>query len=268
MSELERQSTEQAVLRDPWPDAPRLAFADAVAATDPERAQAIRGEIALLRARRAGVRYRLPEDDALPVWKSHTRARIEPTLADLFPPGNKAHRYGLGRGFVEQVWASAPWLLDHAPTLFSRAPVLDLYVSGLAGHLEAFFHSPWLARIRSLGLSQNKLDDHAVERIAASPFLGRLRGLDLSFNRVGAAGLDALATTPNLPQLRYVGFRQNLTPDPNYVIESCETYETPPVPTEATDAFLARHPGCRFIGRFGEPPNPGLLQAEDGGPIG
>ncbi|MFN7146312.1 MAG: hypothetical protein ACK4YP_21240, partial [Myxococcota bacterium] len=84
------QNAEHAVLRDPWPDAPRLAFADAVAATDPDRARVIRAEIDVLKAKRAGVRRRLPEEDWIPVGRASTRARLEPVFADLFPPGNKA----------------------------------------------------------------------------------------------------------------------------------------------------------------------------------
>ncbi|MEN9799508.1 MAG: hypothetical protein RL653_3205 [Pseudomonadota bacterium] len=261
------RTAEDAVLRDPWPDAPRLAYAAAVAATDPDRARGIRAEIALLEAKRAGRAGHTPDAGLIPSLKAHAHVVFEPLLEDLFPPGDDAHCYGLGRGFPEQIFTSAGWLLEHAPVLLARVPVLDLYVGGLAGHVEAFFDSPWLARIRSLDLSENGLGDRDVERIAASPHLGRLRALELSFNRVDTAGLDALATSPNLPQLRYLGFRANRAPDPNPRVEYYEEGEQFPIPTADMAAFLARHPGCRFIGRVPVNEYPGLLQDAAGGPI-
>jgi hypothetical protein len=261
------RTAEDAVLRDPWPDAPRLAYAAAVAAIDPQRARGIRAEVAFLEAKRAGSHRRTPDEGWIPALKAHAHVVLEPVLADLFPPGDDTHCYELGRGFPERIFTSASWLLQHAPVLLARVPALDLHVSGLAGHVEAFFDARWLARIRSLDLSENSLEDRDIERIAASPHLGRLRGLNLSHNRVGAAGLDALATSPNLPQLRFLGFKQNRALDPNPAVDHTESGDVFPIPTAASAAFLARHPGCRFIGRFPFIEYPGLLQDAAGGPI-
>jgi hypothetical protein len=261
------QDAEHAVLRDPWPDAPRLAFADAVAATDRDRARVIRDEITVLRARRAGVMHHLREQDAIVPFRSSLRFAQRDAFADLIPPGDLHHWVGVGRGFVEVASAPAGWLLDHAPDLFARAPVLDLHVTGLAEQVDAFFEAPWLSRIRTLRLAGNGLGDAAVRRIAASVFLGRLRWLDLAANRIGPPGLDALATTTMLPSLRFVQIEGNPVPDPNYVTDMQEAWEGGAMPTNASAAFLARHPGCPWIGRYAsdKPPLPGALQDAAGG---
>jgi hypothetical protein len=259
------QDAEHAVLRDPWPDAPRLAFADAVAATDPARAAYIRADLAVSRAARAAKQPKASDVSASRKAYSGNWQRWMGGLEAVLPPGPP--KVAFGRGFVEQVSAAAAWLLDHAPDVFARAPVLDLRVTDLAGHEEAFFDAPWLSRIRALWLAENKLGDHGAECIASSPFLARVRLLDLGFNGIGADGLDALATSPKLPSLRFVHLRGNRAPDPNYETDRQEATEWGPISTNASALFLQRYPGCPWIGRYAADrvPRPGALQDAAGG---
>jgi hypothetical protein len=259
------QDADDAVLRDPWPDAPRLAFANAVAAIDPNRAAFIRADLAVLRAARA---VKPPKASDVSASDAAFTGNWRPwvgTLDSLVPGGSE--NVGFGRGFVERVTATAEWLLKHAPDLFARAPVLDLNVTQLKGHEAAFFDAPWLSRIRALRLTSNGIGDGGVRHLAASPFLGRLRFLGLGFNGISPAGLDTLAASKALPSLRNVLLPGNSAPDPNYVTDMQEAWEGGAIPTNASAAFLARHPGCPWIGRYAsdKPPLPGALQDASGG---
>jgi hypothetical protein len=253
---------EATVLASPWPDAPRLAFADAVADREPDRARLIRDEIAVLRARRAGDAGRVPEQARLVPLRARVQIPLFAALADLSPPGPRT--FGLGRGFVESVRAPAGWLLRRAPELFARAPVLDVHVTALDEPLEALLAAPWMARLRWLGLAQLGLGDADVGWVVSAD-LPRLCALDLSSNRIGPAGLDALAM--GLPTLRYVALAGNPAPDPNYRTRFADDHEAGPVPTTDSAAFLTRHPRCAWIGRYSadDPPMPGALHPAGAG---
>ena len=93
-------------------------------------------------------------------------------------------------------------------------PVLHLDLTGVKPVAAELFRSPHLARIVSLNLMRNELDDAEAAAIAASPHLGRLAWLELSHNRIGAAGLEALAASDRLPLVDYIGFRVNAVADP------------------------------------------------------
>jgi hypothetical protein len=259
------QDAEHAVLRDPWPDAPRLAFADAVAATDPDRAAYIRAQLAVLAAERAGKPPKASDVSASSKAYRGNWQRWMGGLEAVLPAGPP--KVAFGRGFVEQVTATASWLLDHAPDVFARAPVLDLRVTELEGHEAAFFDAPWLSRIRALWLAENGLGDEGARCIASSPFLARVRLLDLAFNGIGPDGLDALATSKSLPSLRFVHLRGNRAPDPNYETDRQEATEFGPIATNASAAFLQRYPGLPWIGRYAmdHAPRPGALQDAAGG---
>lgn len=259
------RDAEFAVLRDPWPDAPRLAFADAVAASDPDRAVYIRAQLAVLGAERAGRPPKASDVSASSKAYRGNWPRWMGGLDAVLPPGPP--QVAFGRGFVEQVSATAAWLLDHAPDVFARAPVLDLRVTELEGHEETFFDAPWLSRIRTLWLAENGLGDRGARCIASSPFLARIRLLDLAFNGIGDDGLDALATSRTLPSLRVVLLRGNRVADPNYETDRQEASEWGRIPTNASAAFLQRHPGCPWIGRYAADavPRPGALQDAAGG---
>ena len=198
----------QAVVDAPTEDAPRAAYARAVAATDPERAELIDLQLELARADRA---HRDPPPESsrrkvILLQKSGAR-----WAADVQP---LVDGWVFLRGFVDYVKLDAARFLTVAPELYRRAPVLHLDLTGVKPVAGALFQSPHLARIESLGLLHNGLGDAEIAALAASPHLANLRWLELSNNRIGAAGLEALAASRHLPRLGYVGFSTNATPDP------------------------------------------------------
>lgn len=201
-----------AVTADPLADAPRLAYADAVAGADPERAEFIRTTVELTR-RRAGHPARTSQEDGELSWRSHEKmtTRGREWARSL---RNLVGGFGFYRGFVESVQIDADAFVDLAPRLYRLAPVLQLDLSGVAPATGRLFGSPHLRQIRTLSLLRNELGDAEVELLAASPHLGELRWLDLGLNRIGAAGLEALAASPNLPRLEWLGFSVNAVGDP------------------------------------------------------
>jgi uncharacterized protein (TIGR02996 family) len=203
---------EAAVTADPLASEPRLAYADAVEARDPERADFIRMEIEWTR-RRAGYPAQTSQGDGELSWQAHEKKMTHgPQWARRMR--NLVGGFGFYRGFVESVKIDAAAFLDLAPRLYRLAPVLQLDLTGVAPVAGRLFGSPHLRQIRTLSLLRNELGDAEVELLAASPHLGELRWLDLGLNRIGAAGLEALAASPNLPRLEWLGFRVNAVGDP------------------------------------------------------
>jgi uncharacterized protein (TIGR02996 family) len=201
-----------AVTADPLADGPRLAYADAAEARDPERADFIRMAVENTR-RRAGHPAQGGWTDSevswIPVEKRDARGRE-------WARGlrNLVEGFGYYRGFVESVTLDAAAFLELAPRLYRLAPILQLDLSGVRPAAARLFSSPHLRQIRTLSLLRNELGDAEAELIAGSPHLGELLWLDVGLNRIGEAGLEALAASPNLPRLEWVGFRVNAAPDP------------------------------------------------------
>ena len=198
----------QAVVDAPTEDAPRLAYAGAVAASDPERAELIRIQIALARARKA---HTAPDDPALARELALIRAHGDAWAADVKPLVTK---WQYLRGFVEVVWLDAADFLARAAELYRRAPVLHLDLTAVKPVAAALFGSPHLARIQSLRLAGNALGDAEAALLAGSPHLSNLEWLDLGRNQIGAAGLEAIAASDRLPRLGYLGFSGNAIADP------------------------------------------------------
>ncbi len=198
----------QAVVDAPTEDAPRAAYARAVAATDPERAELIDIQLELARARRAHNQDRQPglirEEILLRTHGARWAADVRP-LVDSWQ---------FLRGFTDVVTLDAARFLTTAPELYRRAPVLHLNLTGVQPVAAELFQSPHLERIQSLNLRRNGLGDAEVAALAASPHLANLRWLELGINKIGAAGLEALAASRHLPRLGYVGFATNAVPDP------------------------------------------------------
>jgi uncharacterized protein (TIGR02996 family) len=200
----------EAVVAAPRDDAPRLAYADAVAATDPDRAELIRLQVALAGWRRTGpestertnasVRARILLDKHRGEWDANVRPLVTSCV--------------FVRGFVEWVAIDAARFLATAPELYRTAPVLHLDLTGVKPVAAALFASPHLARIESLGLLRNELGDAEVALLAKSPYLRQLAWLNLNLNEIGEAGLEALAASDRLPRLGYVSLASNRVEDP------------------------------------------------------
>lgn len=197
-----------AVVAAPDDEAPRIAYATAIAATDPERAEFIQAQLELARAWRA--------EQPGPAEAARRAQILEHAHGRRWAEGLPAtvESYGFRRGFVEDVGMDAAAFLDAAPALFLRAPILHLTLKNVAPVSRRLFASPALTQIVSLSLVENDLGDDDIAALAASPYVGHLRWLDLDFNRVGERGLEALAASDKLPRLGYVCLGHNPVDDP------------------------------------------------------
>jgi uncharacterized protein (TIGR02996 family) len=200
----------EAVVSAPTSDAPREVYAEAIAASDPDRAEYIRLELQLARWRRTGP---ISEE------RTHASVRAQILLGRHRPDWEATVKplvdgCGFLRGFVELVRMDAGRFLATAPVVYRAAPVLHLELSGVKPVAADLFASPYLARIESLGLLRNELGDHEVALLAGSPHLGRLAWLNLGLNEIGEAGLEALAASDHLPRLGYVSLMSNPVDDP------------------------------------------------------
>jgi len=221
------------VLAHPTDDAPRKAYADAVRATEPERAELIDLQLQL-------AHWRTTQD--APADRAALTRRERDLIADYGPMWGAALRGLIDkrqfvRGFVEHIWLDADKFVASVETLYARAPILHLDLSRTTAVSATLFDAPFMARIRSLSLFGNGLTDADATRIANGGQLGQLRWLDLGNNLIGPAGLEALVASPNLPSLRYLGFSFNKAPDP--------TPQTAGGPPGATAAALVANHGER-----------------------
>jgi uncharacterized protein (TIGR02996 family) len=219
-----------AVVAAPDDETPRLAYSDAIATSDPARAELIKLQITLARWRKAhdnpptrvefSARERVLLDQHAAAW-----------AADVKPLVDKCQFL---RGFVEVVWIDAATFLASAPELYRRAPVLHLDLTGVKAVAAELFQSAHLARIKSLNLRANQLGDAEAKLLAKSPYLKHLRWLDLSSNEIGDAGLDALAATDRLPKLGYLRFESNKAADPTP--QHADEYDAPSAQAKALQA--------------------------------
>ncbi len=199
-----------AILAAPEDDAPRAAYAAAVATTDPERSELISLQLRLDASRKA---QRPSDERGAAAMRAGTlmRARGADWARDIAP---LVARTRFVRGFVEDVLLDAPAFLASASQLYATAPILHLTLTNVrAVDPLALFTSPHLERLRSLDLARTELGDLEVA-LLASQRLPNLRWLSVAGNNVTRAGLDALASTASLPALGYVDLSANLVADP------------------------------------------------------
>jgi len=199
-----------AVVAAPDDDDARRAYARAIAATDPARAELVELQLQLAAWRREGVQPAAWTDAQLRQHALRT-AHGERWASDV---RELVDGWVFRRGFVEEVTLPAARFLATAPELFRRAPVLHLTLTAIKPVAAELFASPHLDRIRSLSLRKAELGDAEAALLARSPHLGNLAWLDLGRNHIGRLGLEALAASDRLPRLRYLGFADNAIPDP------------------------------------------------------
>jgi uncharacterized protein (TIGR02996 family) len=178
-----------AVTATPRDDAPRLAYADALARSRPERAELIRLQIA-----RRGGSPTTRERDLLrqhgAEWARYLEAYARETTRPKPDPG-----WRFERGFVAWIRTDVDVMLGLGERLFRMAPIehLDLVARP---PVRPVLGSPLLGRLRSLGLAGCALDDDDAIALAANPQLGHLRWLDLRDNQITESGVAALAANP------------------------------------------------------------------------
>ncbi|HEU4733845.1 MAG TPA: leucine-rich repeat domain-containing protein [Kofleriaceae bacterium] len=187
-----------AVCADPDDDAPRLAYAAAIAAREPARAELIRLQLARSADERtrgalvgaASARERTLLERHGDDWARPIDPFVRPTRRPRPDPG-----WRFERGFVAFVRIDADTLASLGERLFQMAPIRHLDFDPGPPLREALA-SPLLGRLRTLGLPACKLDDDDAVALAANPHLGGVRWLDLRDNEIGDAGVAALAASP------------------------------------------------------------------------
>ncbi len=207
-----------AVLAAPAEEAPRLAYSDAVAASDVALAEFIKLQIVLARwnAAHEDPPARPQTSARAAVLRDQHGKRWAASIAPL------VDGWSFGRGFVERISIDAARFLATAPQLYRTAPILHLDLANAKPHAAALFASPHLARIQTLSLHDNQLDDADIALLAKSPYLGAVRWLKLSSNAITSAGIESLAATDRLGALAYVNLDDN--PGENPVPELVDAY--------------------------------------------
>ena len=208
------------VVAAPAADEPREAFAAAVGRADPDRAEFIRLQLAMARARVERVDS-YPMSIRAGILRDHHHERWAHPVKDL------VRGYQFLRGFVDLVAIDAEVFLMFSEDLYRRAPVLHLDLTGAQDVPLELFDDPHLERIVSLTMTGCGLGDAEAIALASSPHLAALEWLDLSGNAIGTEGLEALAASPTLNRLGFLGFRDNAEPDPTPVHADAYDATTP-----------------------------------------
>jgi uncharacterized protein (TIGR02996 family) len=95
--------------------------------------------------------------------------------------------------------------LGASPSL-AKLPSLDLNSNEIQDvGFAAFLESPYLSGLRALTLSFNALTSTSAQLLASCPLLAELRELDLNDNPLGDEGAAALASSPYLGKVRQLG---------------------------------------------------------------
>jgi len=177
--------------------APRRAYATAVKASDPERAQLIDLQLALREARRAG---KDPDATAARELVRKHGATWAGALA------KQVDYFMFWGGFVEEIEVDLAKLL--ATDVGQLAPIRHLRVRRIAGKIGSLAGLPLLAQIRSLDVQSCRLTDVDIAELVASPHLRSLRLLRIGNNpEVTLDGLRMIARA-NLPELVFVDSSQ------------------------------------------------------------
>ena len=255
----EEEALSQAVLEHPDDDGPRLAYAE-WAERQPEesvraRAAFIRADITILRM----------DDAAIDRGESYRPEKLFDQLRDRYgliwagPIPKMVQDYTFGRGFVEYIRISARGFLDRAAELFAIAPIQHVDLTGVRDVTEELFASPYLSRLRSLGMDRCGLYDIHLQMLAASAGASGLGWLSLTYNHIDLEGIEAIPKSPYLKKLRYVDFEGNPTnPGERVATESGAVIESwLPEPGKELESRYGYLPWLRYQGattRFRVPP--------------
>jgi uncharacterized protein (TIGR02996 family) len=194
------------VVRNPDDDAPRLAYADAIAAAEPERAELIRLQVSRFRDERArGVPRDEPGRREAVLLARHGAAwatTIAP-FARAARPDAPFQGYGYERGFVARLYTDPAVIAAQGDQLVAMAPIQHLDLTA-RGPFVAALTAPCLGQMRSLIFNQLGLTDDDAIALAERGHLERCEWLDLSLNRIGPRGLAALLANPVIRAMKVV----------------------------------------------------------------
>jgi len=184
----------QDVLARPAEDAPRVAYASGCDAVNDPRGKYIRAHLRVL--------ITLVRD----VDAEEEKERLEKLHGKVWaaPVAGLVERWEFDRGFVGLVRMPASRFLASAGELYAKAPILHLELTNCKEVFGDLCKSPHLARIRSLDLAENGLDDEDMRTLSGCPHLGELRWLSLGYNKIDTFGSGLLAASKMFPKLRFV----------------------------------------------------------------
>ncbi|HWU91559.1 MAG TPA: TIGR02996 domain-containing protein [Kofleriaceae bacterium] len=199
------------IVRNPDDDAPRLAYADAVASQTPERAEFIRLQIERFRDEAAReVLVGRPGAREAALRKQHG-----PDWGHVIAPHARGHRsdassqgYKFERGFVALLRTDPDRIGSLGDQLLDLAPIQHLDLTR-EGPFTPALTAPCLGRMRTLSFVQLGLDDHDAIALAERGHLDRCEWLDLSGNHIGRRGAAALLANPVIRRIPVVILRGN-----------------------------------------------------------
>lgn len=196
-----------AVIRDPEIDAPRLEFAAARHAQEPDQERFIQLQVEEAQRRRARGSYAgdnflgAPQDGALLRQLQLRAAKWAP--GPTFAKYTKSYQYD--RGFIAKIVIDPDMFLEYGEWLYANAPIRHVGFSRVEQGtfpMNELAASPLLRRLDSLDFTNCDVTDESVTELAKSPNLERLTVLDLSHNaRVGLPSFEALAANTSTRRL-------------------------------------------------------------------
>ncbi len=221
----------RAILDSPAPDQPRRAYAAWLRANqNAYRADFIETQLELAQKRREHRRVRewAPLSDRCDQILKTAAFSWRKPLAELIDR-DVVKRPQFMRGFVEYITIDAEQFDKRANDLFSRAPILHVSLTDVVRRPELFANVS-IARLVTIDISGQQVDDETIETLARSPHVRNVRLLDISANRITQTGLDAICASPNLKQLLYVNCVGNKFADPTDIAgtEGEEIIQTDP----------------------------------------
>lgn len=196
----------QTILENPDDDTARLIFADWLEEQgESERATLIRVQCELARLPADNPRHPQYAD-----WKATEHALLQAHAKTWAAPlAGLVGGWEFQRGFIDVVTMPATAFLAQGEVLFQLAPVTHVRFLEGAQVLPELAACPNLARLRTLQLSANYLDDAALGTLAHSPHLGQLTALHLGRNNFTNRGAVHLAQASGLPRLRQLNLSHN-----------------------------------------------------------
>ncbi len=199
------------VVARPADDAPRLAYADAIADDQPRRALLIRSDVEWERGTKKGP----IAPEVLELFRSTSPFRhsmrdgwgryIEPYARPRydFPDG-----WALERGFVGRLRTDPAVVIDPAVRIFELAPIEHLELTNV-GDLRAAIAIAVRAQLRTLDLGGLGLVDEDMDLLTEEGVLSSCETLDLRGNRIGPAGVAKLVASARIRAMRNVRLENN-----------------------------------------------------------
>src|SRR5262249_35542652 len=201
---MNHDSFRRAILDTPEDDTPRLIYADWLEENgQPQRAQLIRVQCALAPLGADDPRRGALEAEERALLAAHRGD----WLAEL-PSWAAPEQATFARGFVRWMTLTENRLLNRAEQLFAVTPLEGVRLRRVTRSLAPLAGSPHLARLRSLDLTRNVIQDSGVMALAASPQAANLTELVLDDNYVWSPGARAVVTSPHLSRLTSLSLRR------------------------------------------------------------